>query len=92
MRGAKNNATKFPPEATSLREGSVYTPGVWLLSSYFIEIIFAMRVQLFLTIANTTEDLIVYYYCPDIYQVETDRISKYVLEIKDVLEFKDART
>ena len=25
-------------------------------------------------------------------QVETDRISKYVLEIKDVLEFKDART
>ena len=24
-------------------------------------------------------------------QVETDRISKYVLEIKDVLEFKDAR-
>ena len=26
------------------------------------------------------------------YQVETDRISKYVLEIKDVLEFKDART
>ena len=26
------------------------------------------------------------------YQVETDRISKYVLEIKYVLEFKDART
>ena len=26
------------------------------------------------------------------HQVETDRISKYVLEIKDVLEFKDART
>ena len=25
-------------------------------------------------------------------QVETDRISKYVLEIKDVPEFKDART
>ena len=25
-------------------------------------------------------------------QVETDRISKYVLNIKDVLEFKDART
>ena len=25
-------------------------------------------------------------------QVETDRISKYVPEIKDVLEFKDART
>ena len=29
---------------------------------------------------------------PGHYQVETDRISKYVLEIKDVLEFKDART
>ena len=27
-----------------------------------------------------------------LYQVETDRISKYVLEIKDVLEFKDTRT
>ena len=27
----KNNATKFPPEATSLREGSVYTPGVCLV-------------------------------------------------------------
>ena len=25
------------------------------------------------------------------YQVETDRLSKYVLEIKDVLEFKDTR-
>ena len=25
-------------------------------------------------------------------QVETDRIYKYFLEIKDVLEFKDART
>ena len=32
MRGAKNNATKFPPEATSLREGSVYTPGVCMLA------------------------------------------------------------
>ena len=29
-RGAKNNATKFPPEATSLCEGSVYTAGVWV--------------------------------------------------------------
>ena len=28
----------------------------------------------------------------DFLQAETDRISKYVLEIKDVLEFKDART
>ena len=31
-------------------------------------------------------------FCQHCNQVETDRISKYVLEIKDVLEFKDART
>ena len=45
----------------------------------------SIKIQTFFTEENVFENVV----CN---QVETDRISKYVLEIKDVLEFKDART